>query len=333
MGAILIPVLVLGGLGLFLGGFLAYSAKKFEVKMDPNVEKVFEALPGANCGACGYPGCSGYAEAVAGGKAEINLCAPGGGAVVEKISEIMGLNADIDEEKKVARVMCHGDNSKTTKKFEYDVTLKSCAASNLYYIGDKSCTYGCLGYGDCVAVCPFDAIHINDKGIAEVDEEKCTACGKCVIECPKHIINIVPEKSRHTVFCSSKDKGADSRKVCDVSCIGCGICAKNCPVNAITVENNLAKIDPEICINCGICELKCPTNAIKSDIKEIKKAHIEEEKCVGCTMCAKVCPVDAIEGELKHKHKIIEEKCVGCGACVEKCPTKAITLNTVVEKN
>lgn len=332
MTYIIIPVVVLGLIGLSLGLFLAFASKKFEVKLDPNVEKILSVLPGVNCGACGYPGCSGYAEAVSKGDAEINLCAPGGVEVVSEISSIMGLDAVETGEKKVARVFCQGDNSKTKKNYDFQGKIESCHNAMLYFGGDKSCGFGCLGYGDCVSVCPFDAIKINEKGIAIVDEEKCTACNKCVKACPKNVIKILPKSSRVSVLCTSKDAGAIARKVCEVSCIACGLCQKACPVDAIEIKNNLAIINPEKCINCGICALKCPTNAIKDDIKEIKKAEIIEEKCIGCTACKRVCPVDAIEGEVKKKHNIIYEKCVGCGLCLEKCKFDAIKMTSKIKK-
>ncbi len=329
---IMLPILILGGLGLFLGIFLAIAAKKFEIKLDPKIEKVLESLPGINCGACGYPGCSAYAEAVANGEAVTNLCAPGGAEVVKKISDIMGLNSE-ESEKKVARILCQGSNMHSQKKYDFDVELKTCASAILYFAGDKACEYACMGYGDCAEVCPFDAIEITDKGIAKVNEEKCTGCGKCIKTCPKSIIKLLPEKNKVTVLCSSKDKGATARKLCTISCIACGICAKNCPVSAIEVKNNLAVIDPEKCINCGICELKCPTNAIYNDIKEEKKAVIDEELCKACTICKKACPFDAIEGEVKKKHHVIADKCVGCGICAEKCPFNAIEMETHNRRN
>lgn len=328
----MLPILALGGIGLFLGVFLAIASKKFEVKLDPKVEKLIDALPGVNCGACGYAGCNSYAEAISKGTAELNLCAPGGSDTVKNISSIMGLDAKGDVVKKVARVMCQGSNMHSKRKYEFDVEMKTCAGSILYFAGDKECDYGCMGYGDCKFVCPFDAIEITDKGIAKIIEEKCTGCGKCVKACPKSIIRLVPDTSRITVLCSSKDKGVDAKKVCSIACIGCGICAKVCPVNAIEVKNNLAQINPEICVNCGLCALKCPTNAIYSDIKEQKKAVINEEKCKACTICKKACPFEAIEGEVKKKHHVLQDKCVGCGICEEKCPFDAITMEVKYEK-
>lgn len=327
MEAILSPIAILGGTGLLMGLFLAYASKKFEVEVDPKVEEIIGVLPGINCGACGYPGCSGYAEAIALQGAGITACSPGGPAVAEKISKIMGMTVNLSGPKMVAKVLCQGDNTKTSKIYDFDGELTSCAAIMLYAGGDKSCKYGCLGYGDCVKVCPVDAIVINDKGLASIDEDKCISCKKCVKTCPKNVISMLPQDKKVTVLCSSKDKGPVARKACTVPCIGCGICAKVCPVQAIEVTNNLAKIDPEKCIECGLCAVKCPTKAINNDVKEIKKAEIIEDKCIGCTACARVCPVQCISGEVKQKHKIDETKCIGCQLCYSKCKFGAIKIN------
>lgn len=331
-------VLVLGGIGLIMGLFLAFASKKFEVEIDPNVEKILEVLPGINCGACGYPGCGGYAEAVALEGADPTLCAPGGSKVANDIAAIMGgEGTDPNAVKQVARVKCQGDNSKTTKLYDLDTEMKTCATATLYFGGDKSCWYGCLGYGDCVKVCPVDAIEINARGIAVINEETCISCTKCVKECPKNIIEMMPENQKVTVLCNSKDKGAQARKSCTVACIACGMCVRACPVkvkdadgniiNAVAVTNNLAKIDSDLCINCGLCSMKCPTNAIVNEIKEVKKAEVIEEKCIGCTACARVCPVACIEGAVKEKHKVDQEKCIGCGLCFDKCKFSAIKMN------
>lgn len=328
MEAILIPAIVLGLTGLAMGLFLAFASIKFEVEVDPKIEAISGVLPGANCGGCGFPGCSGYAAAIVEEGAPMSLCAPGGGAVAAKIGEIMGASVDVSGEKVVARVLCQGDNTRTTKIYEFDGEIQTCAAMALYAGGDKSCMYSCLGHGDCEKVCPVNAIKVNERGIAEVDEEKCISCGLCQKACPKKVIAMLPQNKKVTVICSSRDKGAVAKKNCSVACIGCGICAKNCPVEAITVIGNLAKIDPAKCISCGICATKCPTKAIVSDV-ELKKAEIIEENCKGCTACARKCPVGAIEGAVKEKHHVIPEKCVGCGICFDTCKFKAIKLNVI----
>ena len=259
-------VAVMGALGAVFGLVLAFAAKVFAVEKDPREEAISGCLPGANCGGCGYPGCGGYAAAVVKGEAPVNACAAGGAAVAAQIAEIMGVAAG-DSVKQIAQVMCSGGGC-SHLRYDY-VGIQDClAASRSLGGGPMECQYGCLGLGTCVSECPFDAIHIVD-GVAKVDEEKCVACGKCVAICPKHIIELVPIKTKKHVAipCSSKDKGVDTRKNCDDGCIGCSLCQKACPKDAIVIEDNLAKIDYEKCIGCGICAQKCPRKLITVDGK------------------------------------------------------------------
>lgn len=262
MEAIVIAVVILGVTGLAMGLFLAFAAKKFEVQIDPKIEEIIGILPGANCGGCGYPGCSGYASAIVEEGAAMTLCSPGGASVAAKIGDIMGASVDTSGEKVVARVLCQGDNTFSKKRFDFDGELKTCSAVTLYAGGDKSCKYGCLGYGDCERVCPVGAIVVNEKGIASVDEEACISCGLCVKACPKSVIAMTPAAKKVTVKCMSKDKGGDAKKACGIACIGCGMCQRTCPFGAIEVSNNLAKIDPAKCKNCQLCVVVCPTKAI-----------------------------------------------------------------------
>lgn len=262
MEAIVIAVVILGVTGLAMGLFLAFAAKKFEVQIDPKIEEIIGILPGANCGGCGYPGCSGYASAIVEEGAAMTLCSPGGASVAAKIGDIMGASVDTSGEKVVARVLCQGDNTFSKKRFDFEGELKTCSAVTLYAGGDKSCKYGCLGYGDCERVCPVGAIVVNEKGIASVDEEACISCGLCVKACPKSVIAMTPAAKKVTVKCMSKDKGGDAKKACGIACIGCGMCQRTCPFGAIEVSNNLAKIDPAKCKNCQLCVVVCPTKAI-----------------------------------------------------------------------
>ena len=257
---ILAATLLVGGIGLFVGLFLGIAAIKFKVKVDEKEEAVLAALPGNNCGGCGFPGCSGLATAIAKGEAAVNACPVGGEPVGKVIAEIMGVEAE-ETERKVAFVHCQGDCDKTTLDYEYTGIEDCRMLSFVPNGGAKSCNYGCLGYGSCVKVCPFDAIHV-ENGVAVVDKEKCKACGKCIEVCPKNLISLEPYEAKHIVACSSKDKGPVTMKACTVGCIGCGICVKNCPAEAIKVENLHAVIDQEKCTGCGTCKEKCPKKAI-----------------------------------------------------------------------
>lgn len=257
---ILTATLLIGGIGLFIGLFLGAAAIKFKVEVDEKEEAVLEALPGNNCGGCGFPGCSGLAAAIAKGEAPVNACPVGGEPVGKVIAQIMGVEAE-ETERMVAFVHCQGDCEKTKLDYEYTGIEDCRMLSFVPNGGAKSCNYGCLGYGSCVKACPFDAIHV-ENGIAVVDKEKCKACGKCIAVCPKNLISLVPYEAKHIVACSSKDKGPVTMKACTVGCIGCGICVKNCPSEAIKVENFHAIIDQEKCTGCGACKEKCPKKAI-----------------------------------------------------------------------
>lgn len=253
------PIIVLGGLGLLFGVLLSVASNVFAVEVDPKVEAVRSALPGANCGACGFPGCDGLANAIAEGRAPVTACPVGGTPVAEAVGEIMGVNA-INVDRNVATVLCQGDCEKAKEKFVYE-GIQDCRSANMVQGGSKACSYGCLGCGTCKDVCEFDAIKMID-GIAVIDKDKCTACMKCIDVCPKSIIELVPYDNEYIVKCKSEDTGKEVRSKCTVGCIGCQICVKNCPEDAFTFENNLAKIDYKKCINCGICAEKCPTKAI-----------------------------------------------------------------------
>jgi electron transport complex protein RnfB len=262
MNTVLYSVLSLSLLGLFIGIGLAYASKKFHVERDQRVEEVQKALVGSNCGACGFAGCAGAAEAIVKGDAPVDVCLPGAEDVGRKVAAILGVDYKNTKVKKHAVVLCQGTDKLVAKKFKY-VGIKTCAAVAKFAAGDKACYYGCLGYGDCLRACKFGAIAIKD-GIARVDRDKCTACLLCVKACPKKIIVMVPAKEKRVVLCHSHDTGKVSRTLCSVSCIACGICVKSCPFQAITLDNNLATINYDKCTNCGICEEKCPTKSIRS---------------------------------------------------------------------
>ncbi|NLG79526.1 MAG: RnfABCDGE type electron transport complex subunit B [Firmicutes bacterium] len=254
-------VLSLGLMGAVFGLALALAAKRFAIEQNPRQDRIAEVLPGANCGGCGFPGCSGLAAAIVAGKAPVDGCPVGGAAVAAKVAAIMGVEAGAAKQRKVARVLCQGGPDNCGSRFVYD-GLSDCKAAQLVGGGAKACAYGCLGLGSCVAACSFDALHMGPDGLPVVDEEGCTSCGRCVAACPRGIIQLVPASQSVTVLCRSCARGAEVRKTCKVGCIGCGLCVKACPTGAITIENNLAVIDPAKCDACGRCVEKCPTKCI-----------------------------------------------------------------------
>ena len=268
MNFILIAVIVLGAIGLIAALVLYVCSKRFAVYEDPRIGQVNELLPGANCGGCGFAGCGGMADALVKGADAGSLdglnCPVGGNEVMGRVADLLGM-AIANGEPKVAVVRCNGTCELRPKIAEYD-GMCSCAAMHSCGAGETACGYGCLGCGDCVEACQFDAIQINpETGLPEVDEEKCTACGACTKACPRGIIELRkkgPKGRRIFVSCVNKDKGAVSMKACKVSCIGCGKCVKECQFEAITVENNLSYINPDKCRLCRKCVKVCPTNAI-----------------------------------------------------------------------
>jgi electron transport complex protein RnfB len=255
---VLFAILVLGALGVLFGAALAYAGKVFAPEKNPNLDKIIEVLPGANCGACGFAGCSAYAEALAEGGADVNLCPVGGEAATAKIAEILGVELKKNV-RLTALVRCNGGN-RSKNKYNYK-GIKDCHAASLVAGGHLMCAFGCLGFGSCVAACKFGAISVKD-GVAVVDHEKCTGCLKCVETCPRGIIVPVPYTTDVNVVCSSHEKGALLRKICEIGCIGCKICEKTCKYDAIHVEDNLASIDYEKCTGCGECAVKCPRHLI-----------------------------------------------------------------------
>lgn len=259
MTEIILAVVIVGIIGLLFGALLAYAAVVFKVEKDDRVERIEEELPGANCGACGFAGCSAYATAIVEGGAPVNMCSVGKDPVAKKIATIMGVQA-AKVEPKVARVMCAGDCSVATNKYEY-VGISDCAAAARLAGGPKECPNGCLGFGSCIKACKFDAISIVD-GIARIDETKCTACGSCIKTCPKNVIAFVPVQNKVWVPCNNVEMGKFTGKYCKAGCIGCKICEKTCPVGAITVVDNHATIDYTKCVSCGLCADKCPKKLI-----------------------------------------------------------------------
>lgn len=258
---ILLPVAFVSGLGIFCGVGLVIVSYFFAVEDDPIVGNLLEILPGVNCGACGYSGCSGYANGLASGNEKnCSLCSPGGKAVAGKISAMLGLSAG-SSESLCAQVLCQGDCNSAINKYDYR-GVKTCAAAAMVNNGPSACDYGCFGLGDCVRACPFDSINIVDN-IAVIQVKTCVGCTKCVPVCPHNLIKMFPrQKLRSAVYCRNEVKGANARKACDKACITCSRCVKTCTRQAIFIEANRAVIDVDKCNGCLDCNSVCPTKAI-----------------------------------------------------------------------
>ncbi len=266
MSIIIYSVLVLVLTGVISAVILYFVAQKFRIVEDPRIDLVAEKLPGANCGGCGYAGCRSLAEAIVkAGSLEGLRCPVGGEKISSEIAELLGLEASTAEPQ-IAVVRCNGGRLNTTSKVMYE-GVQDCLYAHLNFSSEGGCPNGCLGLGNCVGVCAFDAIKMDPKsGLPVVDEEKCVACGLCVKTCPRHIIELRNKgiKNRRVfVSCVNTEKGALAKKNCNVACIGCGKCEKVCKEDAIHVDHNLASIDQTKCTQCGACVEVCPVNIIK----------------------------------------------------------------------
>ena len=258
--SILISAAVIAAVGLIVGLGLGIFGNKFKVEKSARETLIRKELPGNNCGGCGYPGCDSLAKAINEGLAGPNACPVGGMKVGSKIAEILGIES-VNAVRKVAYVRCNGTCDAISVKSVY-YGIKDCSNAVVVPGGaEKACRYGCWGYGSCVKACQFDAIHIIN-GVAVVDPEKCTSCGKCTRVCPNGLIELVPYDAQYHVTCMSREKGRDVMQKCKNGCIGCGICTKQCESAAVSLENNLARIDYEKCISCGKCAEKCPKHII-----------------------------------------------------------------------
>ena len=262
-GIVLGAMAVLAVLALLFGAGLAIASRAFAVEVDPRVEQIEAALPGVNCGACGYAGCADYAAAVAAGTVGPGLCIPGGAETARTIAAVMGVEAEEIEPLK-AVLVCQG--RQVTDRFRY-AGVADCRAADLLQGGVRACPYACIGLGTCAEVCPVGAIRMDADGLPVIDEDLCIGCGACARICPRDVIEIQPLSKTVHVRCRSRDKGGVVRKLCDVGCIACKKCEKTCPFDAIQVVDNLAVIDYTKCTSCQKCVGVCPTGAIASFLK------------------------------------------------------------------
>ncbi len=262
-------VLILFGVGLVAGLILAVASKVFYVEEDPRVEAVLDVLPGANCGGCGYAGCEGYASAVvADPNVPASLCVAGSADTTIAVGELTG-KAVSEADPLVAVRRCEKIEGEVVQRFEYQ-GLPSCAsaASLGSGLGIDACPYSCLGLGDCVKVCPFGALGLKDM-LVRVDTSICTGCGKCVNACPRGLLELTPKRARVMVFCSTQKKAKEVTDVCKVGCISCTLCIKKCPAKAVSLQDNIIKIDHATCLAYGdscekACVSACKRNIFKS---------------------------------------------------------------------
>ncbi|HPF53711.1 MAG TPA: RnfABCDGE type electron transport complex subunit B [Eubacteriales bacterium] len=267
---IVYAVAILGGLGVIFGLLLGFVGKKFEVKVDERVTRVRACLGGANCGACGFPGCDGFAQAVVDGKAPVTGCTAGGKKTADAIGDIMGVKAEVGE-RLVARVRCNGTLDNVSSRYDY-AGVKSCRVAAQLAGGSKACSFACLGFGDCVHVCKFDSIHVVN-GVAVANDDTCTGCGACVEQCPRSIIALIPKNRTIVVKCRNIEVGKIARAQCKSACIGCKMCERTCPSDAVHVVNGVAEIDPAKCTRCGACVVKCPTKCIFNFFEGLQESY------------------------------------------------------------
>lgn len=265
MNPVVLTVLLVAVIGLVGSIILVIASRAFAVEEDERLPEVVAILPGANCGSCGYPGCEGYAKAMLDG-APVNACGPGGAAVAEKLAQMLGVDAGETVVKR-AIVACRGAKDRkllTVDRANYQGEPSCRVFATLGNLSD-SCTNGCIGFGDCVASCPFGALSLNENDVAEVDPEVCTGCGLCTTICPRHLISLA-EKGTHDrvsfVLCHSTLVGKKAKEACANTCLGCHKCEKVCPTGAVTVTDNVAHVDIAQCIGCGACRDACPVGAI-----------------------------------------------------------------------
>lgn len=265
-GMLVISAVSMGGIGAALALFLAYADKKFQVEEDPALEAIAGILPNTNCGGCGYPGCRMLAEKLLAGEAPPNACIAGGSDTARKLAEILGVAAG-DAKRNIAVVLCKGGHKEAERRATYKGDM-TCTAANLTG-GDKSCSYGCLGYGECVDACKYDAMAMDDNGLPVVFHDKCVGCGACARACPRNIIEMHAQDHKLFVYCRSKDKGAYAKKVCSVACIACGLCVKDCTVpGGIVLKDNLAVINHDLAPQNDEPTKRCPTKCILSGLEE-----------------------------------------------------------------
>lgn len=283
---VLYSFISVGALGALLGLGLAVASRALAVTKDKKLEQLENALPGLNCGACGYAGCASYAEALLKDETDVTKCSPGGSETAKELGRLLGASVDVSVEKKVAQVHCRGGRSRVQQQYLYS-GIRDCNAAFLLYKGDKACKFGCLGFGSCIAVCPVDAIDYDSDGLVWVAKERCISCGKCIDVCPTGVMQWIPYHADYMVACSSTDKGGAVKKYCEVGCIGCRLCEKKAPDGGFLVTNFLARIDYTQQGDREPARKACPTKCIisltaeKASTEKVSTEQAEAEEKSG----------------------------------------------------
>lgn len=286
----LTTILVVTAIGGLFGLILTVANKKLQVTVDERTANILQLLPGANCGACGSPGCEAFATAIVELNMNINYCVACSEENKNQIAAIMGVETGVSS-RNIAYVACRGCNNAVTELYKYQ-GINDCFAATKFFSGSKVCNYTCIGLGSCANSCPFGAIFINEDGVAEINNSLCAGCGICTIHCPQKLLNIIPAKQTVRIFCNNRSFGKKALEVCNTACVSCGVCARICPHAAITIvkedEKSIAVIDHEKCSNCGLCVEKCPRKCIANiaDVPYIAPKQQEELGCkTGCLHC------------------------------------------------
>lgn len=319
---ILLPIIAVSSIViLIIIGFAV--ARHRSVMLATRVERIFSLLPLLDCGACGYETCHQFARAVLKGDTQAQRCFPAGPKNIHAVGDEVGVTVEMPDPV-MAVVHCKAGTAEAVDRAIYDGP-HDCMAADQSGNGHKQCRYACLGLGNCVRACPFDAIRVNDNKVAVVNPEKCNGCGLCVASCPRMLISMIPTLHKIFLACANHDDGSSVRRYCTVGCTACGLCVQAAPPGAISMEQNLPQLDYTAGEIFVAAANRCPSKCFTDLMKARPKANIDI-KCDGCGDCVSICPVNAIVGQHGERHVVEKSFCIGCGKCVAVCHVRSISM-------